>query len=73
MAPIRLEDTKESAGCLSSIFSSCSRPQQTQEFNEKFMYSAIEPMEQLPAYQDITKVRPHTHMDIYSLFLIFYI
>ncbi|KAI9340345.1 hypothetical protein BD770DRAFT_399673 [Pilaira anomala] len=57
MGSIRLEDNTETTGCLSSIFSSCSRPQQQQkqQYNEKFVYSAIEPMEQLPAYQDITK------------------
>lgn len=58
MGSIRLEDNTEPTGCLSSIFSSCSRPQQQQQqFNEKFVYSAIEPMAPLPAYQDITKVR----------------
>lgn len=55
MAPIQLGNDQEQTGCLSSIFSSFSRAPK-QEFNEKFVYSAIDPMEQLPAYQDIAQV-----------------
>lgn len=55
MAPIQLSDNQEQTGCLSSIFSTFSRTNK-QELNEKFVYSAIDPMEQLPAYQDIAQV-----------------
>lgn len=60
MAPIQLTDNngQSSSGCLSSIFSKFTGSQKTQtdSSNEKFIYSAVDPMEQLPPYEDIVKV-----------------
>lgn len=67
MAPIQLSNDQEQTGCLSSIFASCSRTPKP-EMNEKFVYSAIDPMEQLPAYQDIAQVSFHAYipLNVYS-------
>lgn len=60
MAPIQLTDNQQStsSGCLSSIFSKFTGVQKTQtdSSNEKFVYSSVEAMEQLPPYEDIVKV-----------------
>lgn len=61
MAPIQLKDSEQQqSGCLSNIFSrftrSASSPS-TSSSNEKFIYSAVDPMEDLPPYEDIVKVR----------------
>lgn len=59
MAPIQLSDNEQQSGCLSNIFSrftNSSQSSSNQGSNEKFVYSAIDPMEELPPYQDIVKV-----------------
>ena len=57
MAPIQLKDEQPTSGCLSSIFSRFSGNQaQPESSNEKYVYSAVDPMEQLPPYEDIVEV-----------------
>jgi hypothetical protein len=59
MAPIQLLDNEQQSGCLSNIlsrFTSSSQPSSSSSSNEKFIYSAVDPMEDLPPYQDIVKV-----------------
>lgn len=61
MAPIQLSDNETNSGCLSSIFSkltssSTSNSQQSQEWNEKFVYSSVDSMDHLRPYQDIVEV-----------------
>lgn len=61
MAPIQLkENEQQQSGCFSNIFSrfTSSAPSSSdQNLNEKFIYSAVDPMEDLPPYEDIVKVR----------------
>jgi hypothetical protein len=58
MAPIQLTDNEQQSGCLSNIFSRFTRSNQpsSSQTNEKFIYAAVDPMEELPPYQDIVKV-----------------
>ncbi|CEP17154.1 hypothetical protein [Parasitella parasitica] len=59
MGPIQLKENEEQqAGCLSNIFSRFARSAPSyseQNANEKFVYSAVDPMEDLPPYEDIIK------------------
>ncbi|KAG2190469.1 hypothetical protein INT46_001553 [Mucor plumbeus] len=59
MAPIQLkENEQQQSGCFSNIFSrfTSSAPSSSdQNLNEKFIYSAVDPMEDLPPYEDIVK------------------
>lgn len=61
MAPIQLKESEQQqSGCLSNIFSrftSSTASSSVQNSNEKFVYSAVDPMEDLPPYEDIVKVR----------------
>jgi hypothetical protein len=58
MAPIQLPLDQPETSCLGNIFSNLfSKQQPEQNFNnEKFIYSPVNPMEQLPCYEDCVKV-----------------
>ncbi|KAG0741212.1 hypothetical protein G6F16_006231 [Rhizopus arrhizus] len=57
MAPIQLPLDQPETSCLGNIFSNLfSKQQPEQNFNnEKFIYSPVNPMEQLPCYEDCVK------------------
>ncbi|CAO3680198.1 unnamed protein product [Rhizopus stolonifer] len=57
MAPIQLPSDQPETGCFGNIFSNLFNQQQSEQpvLNEKFVYSAINPMDQLPRYEDCIK------------------
>ncbi|RCH91763.1 hypothetical protein CU097_004931 [Rhizopus azygosporus] len=55
MAPIRLPDDQPETSCLGNVFSKLFSKQEApakKSLDEKFVYSAVDPMEQLPPYED---------------------
>jgi hypothetical protein len=59
MAPIRLPDDQPETSCLGNVFSKLFSKQEApakKSLDEKFVYSAVDPMEQLPPYEDCIRV-----------------